>query len=113
MFKPNGTRGATRGFGEQRSSTYFHSYHSYHSYERHEKPKTEEAPRPRTTFTSKKQENMKILGLDYLKNPCEDEVKAAYRWLTRRYHPDKDKDPSAHERFIKIKTAYEELLLQI
>ncbi len=38
-----------------------------------------------------------------------DEIKRAYRKLAREYHPDVNPDPSAHERFKEISTAYEVL----
>jgi molecular chaperone DnaJ len=38
-----------------------------------------------------------------------DEIKRAYRKLARQYHPDVNPDPSAHERFKEITTAYEVL----
>jgi curved DNA-binding protein CbpA len=36
-----------------------------------------------------------------------DDVKQAYRALAKKFHPDKNKDPRAHERFIEINEAYE------
>ena len=36
-----------------------------------------------------------------------DEVKAAYRWLLREYHPDRNPDPGAGERVKEIAAAYE------
>lgn len=38
-----------------------------------------------------------------------EEVKKAYRLSARTWHPDVNKDPSAHEQFIKIQQAYETL----
>jgi len=38
-----------------------------------------------------------------------DDIKRAYRKLARQYHPDVNPDPSAHERFKEISTAYEVL----
>jgi molecular chaperone DnaJ len=38
-----------------------------------------------------------------------DEIKRAYRKLARQYHPDVNPDPTAHERFKEISTAYEVL----
>src|SRR5215475_6164783 len=38
-----------------------------------------------------------------------DEIKRAYRKLARQYHPDINPDPTAHERFKEITTAYEVL----
>lgn len=36
-------------------------------------------------------------------------LRAAYRKLAFKYHPDKNKAPGAHERFIRVKEAYEVL----
>jgi molecular chaperone DnaJ len=38
-----------------------------------------------------------------------DDIKKAYRKLARQYHPDVNPDPSAHEKFKEISTAYEVL----
>ena len=38
-----------------------------------------------------------------------DEIKRAYRKLARQYHPDVNPDPTAHEKFKEISTAYEVL----
>lgn len=38
------------------------------------------------------------------------EVKKAYRRLSKVYHPDVNKDPNAHQRFLEIKEAYDYLL---
>jgi molecular chaperone DnaJ len=38
-----------------------------------------------------------------------DEIKRAYRKLARQYHPDINPDPTAHEKFKEISTAYEVL----
>ena len=37
------------------------------------------------------------------------DIKAAYRDAAKRYHPDKNKDPNAQERFRRIASAYEAL----
>lgn len=41
-----------------------------------------------------------------------DEIKQAYRRLAKKYHPDINKSPNAHEKFIEISEAYEVLLHQ-
>ena len=45
--------------------------------------------------------------LNIHKNSTEEEVKKAYHDLARKYHPDKNSDPDAEERFKEIKYAYE------
>ena len=50
----------------------------------------------------------KLLGVD--RSASADEIKAAYRKLARKLHPDVNKDdPSAAERFSKVSEAYEVL----
>lgn len=56
---------------------------------------------------------------DYLDNPYRElrlppwstmeDIKKRYNELVKKYHPDKNKDPSAKERFLKIQKAYERL----
>lgn len=50
---------------------------------------------------------LKLLNLQ--ENCSQDDIKASYRELTLRYHPDKNKDGVAHEAFIMIKKAYDYL----
>ena len=45
-----------------------------------------------------------ILGIS--KNASQDELKAVYRSLAKRYHPDVNKDPGAEEKFKEIQEAY-------
>ena len=40
-------------------------------------------------------------------NATQDEIKTAYKILVKKYHPDKNKDDSAGERFKEIHSAYE------
>ncbi|CAL1265660.1 unnamed protein product [Larinioides sclopetarius] len=49
----------------------------------------------------------KILGID--KKASNKEIKKAFRKLAMEYHPDKNKDPDAEEKFRKIAEAYEVL----
>ena len=42
-------------------------------------------------------------------NATETEIKKAYRKLSLKYHPDKNKEPDAQEKFLRIKEAYEVL----
>src|SRR5438445_8587749 len=50
-----------------------------------------------------------ILGLQ--KGATEDDIRAAYKLLAKRYHPDRNMgDPSAQARFIAIKDAYDSLI---
>ena len=50
----------------------------------------------------------KILGLATDANA--DEVRKAYRALVKKYHPDKNPDRAAAEKFIAIQAAYEQIL---
>ena len=45
--------------------------------------------------------------LELNENANLDEIKKSYRRLARIYHPDKNKDPSANNKFLEISTAYE------
>lgn len=48
-----------------------------------------------------------VLGITRLANP--DEIKSSYRRMARQWHPDVCLEPDAHERFLKIKDAYDVL----
>lgn len=48
-----------------------------------------------------------ILGVP--RDASDDEIKRAYRRLARKYHPDVNPEPEAHEKFKEINTAYEVL----
>jgi molecular chaperone DnaJ len=53
---------------------------------------------------SAKRDYYEVLGVP--KNAGVDEIKAAYRKLAFQYHPDRNKDPAAAERFKEISEAY-------
>ncbi|HRJ27398.1 MAG TPA: DnaJ domain-containing protein [Fimbriimonadaceae bacterium] len=49
-----------------------------------------------------------VLGVDPQSKPAE--LRAAYRRLARKYHPDVNPDPKAHELMARINTAFESLI---
>lgn len=49
----------------------------------------------------------KVLGVDA--NATASEIRKAYRSLVKKYHPDKNKSPSAAKQFLAIQTAYEQI----
>jgi ribosomal protein L14E/L6E/L27E len=51
------------------------------------------------------EEAAKILGVKSDATP--EEVKAAFRKMAKKYHPDISKDPTAPEKFMKVRAAYE------
>lgn len=51
-----------------------------------------------------KQDYYEILGVD--KKASADDIKTAYRKLAMQYHPDRNKDPGAEEKFKEISEAY-------
>lgn len=53
-------------------------------------------------------EYYRILGLS--PNASKEEIKKRYKVLAKKYHPDLNPDPSAHDTFVKITEAYELLL---
>jgi molecular chaperone DnaJ len=60
-------------------------------------------------MTRSSQDPYQILGVS--KNAGRPQIKAAYRSLAKRYHPDRNPfDPDAEERFKEIQWAYEKLL---
>jgi uncharacterized membrane protein (DUF485 family) len=56
------------------------------------------------------EEYFKILGLE--KTASQDEIKKAYRFLAKKYHPDVSSEPDAGNKFIQIAEAYEILTNQ-
>ncbi len=53
---------------------------------------------------SKKRDYYEVLSVD--KNASEDEIKRAFRKLAFKYHPDRNKEPDAEEKFKEISEAY-------
>ena len=55
------------------------------------------------------------MGKDYYRtlgvsrSASEDEIKKAYRKMALKYHPDKNKDPGAEDKFKEVAEAYEVL----
>lgn len=47
----------------------------------------------------------KLLGV--AKDATQADIKKAYYQLAKKYHPDQNKDPKAHEKFVEIQGAYE------
>jgi DnaJ-related protein SCJ1 len=47
--------------------------------------------------------------LDLHKSASETDIRKAYKRLSKKYHPDKNKDPSAEGKFVEISHAYEVL----
>jgi DnaJ-related protein SCJ1 len=43
------------------------------------------------------------------KSASETDIRKAYKRLSKKYHPDKNKDPSAEGKFVEISHAYEVL----
>ena len=48
-----------------------------------------------------------LLGVP--RTASDEQIRSAYRKLARQYHPDVNKDPTAHEKFKQITEAYEVL----
>ncbi|KAF9237672.1 hypothetical protein BU15DRAFT_75870 [Melanogaster broomeanus] len=47
--------------------------------------------------------------LEVSKHASEQDIRKAYKRLSRKYHPDKNKDPGAEDKFVEIAHAYEVL----
>ncbi len=52
-----------------------------------------------------KRDYYEVLGLS--KGASEDEIKKAYRKLSKKYHPDINKEADAEEKFKEVSEAYE------
>ncbi len=48
--------------------------------------------------------------LEVMPGASKEVVKAAYRVLAQKYHPDKNSDPSAVDKMMEINKAYDEIL---
>lgn len=59
------------------------------------------------SITAMGKDYYKILGIQSGAN--EDEIKKAYRKMALKFHPDKNKDANAEEKFKEIAEAYEVL----
>lgn len=46
---------------------------------------------------------------DIPRSATPEEIENKYHYYAKKYHPDRDKSPDAHEKFIKVKEAYETL----
>jgi len=55
-----------------------------------------------------RQDYFSILGLE--NGTVKGEIKRAYRQLAKKYHPDINPSPDAHDKFIEITEAYEILM---
>lgn len=53
----------------------------------------------------------RVLGLDL--DVGVDELKAAYRYLSKKYHPDRSGDPNTGARFVRVVKAYKTLALRL
>ncbi len=58
-------------------------------------------------MNSKKRDYYEVLGVT--KNASKDDIKKAFRTLAMKYHPDRNKEPDAEEKFKEINEAYEVL----
>ena len=58
-------------------------------------------------MTTQKRDYYDILGVS--KNASEDDLKKAFRKLAFQYHPDRNKEASAEEKFKEINEAYQVL----
>jgi DnaJ-class molecular chaperone len=58
-----------------------------------------------------REQSLKELGFSQDETPSEQEIKKVYRKLALKFHPDKNKEQGAEEKFKQIAAAYEFLLL--
>jgi DnaJ-class molecular chaperone len=60
-----------------------------------------------STFAEASRDFYGILGIS--RTASEGEIKKAYRDLTKKWHPDINKSPEAHDKYTEINSAYEVL----
>src|SRR5688572_29024814 len=56
---------------------------------------------------AKQRDYYQVLGVD--RGATADQIRAAYRKLARKFHPDVNKEPDANKRFAEIQEAYDVL----
>jgi len=73
--------------------------------------KTEDRKPPKPPQRPRKETPWDILGIT--KTTQRDEIKRAYRRMARRYHPDLNSSPEAHDLMQKLNTAYQRILAEL
>ena len=73
--------------------------------------KSDDAKTSKTTHRARRETAWEVLGI--AKTTQRDEVKRAYRRMARRYHPDLNHSPEAHDLMQKLNTAYQRILVEL